>query len=370
MGSLLNLTWQYTPASAIDVVVQVKLFGDINTTFTIPKGITSGTVPITLYDNSGSTSVQQTDIQLIALETGVVSNVKTITNITNVDNLVSSITNGEVSINATTPFIVIKNSEVLPLSTISKIDIKIDDKLDNKFYVKYQNISDNTSISGYNVIFKNIDITKDIVFIHSALPASDAQHFTNVKFGLRKKYIEHFEATTITPNQTNVNNQLHIDNITFNFSSITQNVNKYVSLISTFTDYYAIYISTLTINMGTTVLDDYKFNLDFNGTFVTDTTKFFITTINVYGNLSTKIFFVKPIPGLQTVNYIDSTGAVTPLVYSNGYYEIPENYSAVIPHSVPPEDNSLPWWVYLIIVFIILIIIGVIVYFTMKKKDN
>ena len=162
--------------------------------------------------------------------------------------------------------------------------------------------------------------------------------------------------------------KINIDKLLLDFSNIGVNINKYLSIVSTFNGYYSINISTLTINMGSTVLDDYKFNLDFNGTFSTVLTRIKITNILVIGQLTTRIMFVKDIPGLENVKYVDQSGLITNLIYSNGYYALPENF-VVAPEPVvaQPPDNS---WMYIVFGIILLLILGGVVYyfFFMGKK--
>jgi hypothetical protein len=384
MGSSLNIEWHFTPASNIDIKIQVKIFDQINSSFTIPSGKTNGTHPIMLYDNTGNLNKQQTNVQLVSYETLIKSNVKIISNIssTNIKTTVE-IQNGSANAKITTPYVFIENKGI-PTSLISNINLTINEPLDNKYHIYYQNIQKNTSISSYNLEFKDIDVTKDINFIHSSQQLQQLQQFSNVniKYGLRKNYKEHFESpifsnkknneyfdssNPIIGDSNNTNMQLHIDKLSLDFSSIGVNVNKYLSIVSTFNGYYSINISTLIINMGSTVLDNYKFNLDFNGTFTTVPTQFRITNINIIGKLTTQIMFVKNIAGLENVKYIDQSGNFIKLIYLNGYYAIPEKFlAAPVPVVEQKQDNS---WIYWIIgIVFILLIVGLVFYFMRKKK--
>lgn len=384
MGSSLNIKWKFTPASATNIKIQVKMFNQINSSFTLLKNTSSGTHPIMLYDNTGNLNVQQTDIELISYETLIKTLPKTISNITtnNISRPVL-IENGSANANISTPYVFLLSTN--PSSLISSINLTINEPLDNKYYIYYQNILDNTSISTYNIIFKDIDVTKDISFIHSS---QQSQEFSNVKFGLRKKYKEHFESpifpkrktkeyldSTLDPlsdpvlgGSNNINKQLHIDKLIFDFSNIGVNVNKYLSMISTYNGYYSINISTLIINMGSTNLDNYKFNIDFNGVFTTTPTQIQITNINVIGKLTTQIMFIKNIAGLENVRYYDQSGNFTKLIYSNGYYALPENFS-VEPKSVSQEskDNSWIYWIIGGIGFIGLLVLVYFLFFRKKK---
>jgi hypothetical protein len=385
MASLLNIKWQFIPASNVDFTVQVKMFNQINSSFTIPKATTNGIFQVLLYDNTGNLNIQQTDIQLVSYETLIKSNVMKISNITNTLATPNPIVNGSVVAEVSTPYVFLLNTDSNPSPVIKDIKLNMNDTLDNKFYIYYQNIAENTSISSYNISFKDIDVTKDISLIHSS---QQSQQFSNVdiKFGLRKNYKEHFNSDMFNKKRTiehfnspgsypiigganNKNMQLHIDQLTMDFSTMGLNVKKYISLISTYNGYYSINISNLIINMENIVLDDYKFNLEFNGLFTTVPTQFLISNILLIGNLTTQVMFVKNIPGLQSVRYIDRNKIVTDLVYSNGYYAIPENFIPVELSTSDTSSNSFPMWaIGLFVLFLIVLIIGAWYMFGRKNK--
>jgi len=372
MASLLNIKWQFVPASSVDLTVQVKMFNHINSSFTVPKATTNGIFQVLLYDNTGNLNIQQTDIQLVSYETLIKSNVMKISNITNTLATPHPIVNGSVLAEINTPYIFLLNTDTTPSPVIKDIKLNMNDALDNKYYIYYQNIAENTSISSYNISFKNLDVSKDISLIHSS---QQSQQFSNVniKYGLRKNYKEHFNSPESTypiiGGANNKNMQLHIDELTMDFSTMGVNVKKYISVVSTYNGYYSINISNLVINMENIVLDDYKFNLDFNGLFTTTPTQFLITNILLIGKLTTQIMFVKSIPGLQSVKYVDKNKIVTELVYSNGYYAIPENFIPLEPVTSDTSSNNFPIWaIGLFVILLIVIIIGLWYMFGRKNK--
>jgi hypothetical protein len=121
--------------------------------------------------------------------------------------------------------------------------------------------------------------------------------------------------------------------------------------------------------MGSTILDNYKFNLDFNGIFTTVPTQFRVTNIIVIGKLTTQIMFVKNIAGLQNVKYIDQSGNSTKLIYSNGYYAIPENFTT--PPKTITEQSQDNTWIYIVGgLFGFLILAGIVYYFFFMGKKK
>ena len=77
--------------------------------------------------------------------------------------------------------------------------------------------------------------------------------------------------------------------------------------------------------------------------------------------------FLKNMSGLENVKYYDQSGISTKLIYSNGYYAIPENFS-VAPTSVLKESPDYSWIYWIIGVVILLLIGGLVFYFMRKKK--
>jgi len=370
MGSLLNIKWKYVPASDININIQIKMFNNITNAFTIPAGTTNGTYAVILSDKIGNVNQNSTSINLLSYETNIVSNIKKLTNIIADPGISGSVdADGVVSINVTNPSIYINNQSRTPLSIIKTINLNISDELDNKFNVYFKNVADNLSITTINLSLSNIDITKSIEFIYSMI---ETETFSNVRYGLRKKYIEHFDTNQANTNQVNINKQIHIDRLNYDYSSIGTNFSKRLSIISTCNNYYSVYINTIIINLGSNSIDGYKFDLDFNGTYINQNTKFMITSVLIIGKLTTKIFFEKNINGLQNVIYKDQLGNNTKLVYLNGYYNLPEDFEPGIespPPPPPPEDTGLPWWaILLIVIFILGLIGGGIYYFILKKK--
>jgi hypothetical protein len=369
MGSSLNISWVYTPASQYNIDIQVKIFGGVNGTFTIEAGKTSGVYPIILYDTTGNLNTQATDVQLVSYETNIMSNIKKIQNIKTDPGLSTNIdTNRNATVNVKIPIIFLNNPDPNQASVINKINLILSDSLDGIFFVYYQNVADKLSISSFNVKILSADYAKPLSFIHSV---KTSDQFTNVKFGLRKKYIEHFEEH-LNASNVNINKQIHIDTLVFDYSNTNPNYMGKLSIVSTFNNYYAVYINSLVINLGSNSLDNYKFDIGLIGTYLSNNTKFNVTSVTVIGKLTTHIFFVKELPGLETVIYKDKLGNNTKLVYSNGNYSIPEDFvsSPIVssPSPSPPNNSGLPIWVIILIVVIILGLIGVGVYFMMKKK--
>jgi hypothetical protein len=369
MGSVINISWVYTPASQYDIDIQVKLFDSINGSFTIPAGRTNGLYPIILYDTTGNLDDQSTDIKLVSYETNIMSNTKTIQNIKTDPGLSTRIdANRNASVDVKIPIIFLYNPDPNQSSIINTISLKISDTLDNIFFVYYQNVADNLSISSFNIKILSVDYTKPLSFIHSM---KTADQFTNVKFGLRKKYIEHFEEH-LTTSTVNINKQIHIDILTLDYSNANANYISKLSISSTFNNYYAVYINSLVINLGSNSLDNFKFDIGLIGVYLSNNTKFNITSVTVIGVLTTHVFFVKEMPGLETVIYKDNLGNSTKLVYSNGNYSIPEDFISspmvLTPTSAPKDDSWLPMWAIILIIVILLVFIGIGVYFMMKKE--
>jgi hypothetical protein len=368
MGSSLNINWKYTPSSSYDIDIQVKIFNGINGSFTIPAGTTNGTFPIILYDNTGNLNTQTTTIELISYETNIKSTTKTIKNIQTDPGLSTEIDSSRnVSVNVSIPIIFLNNTDKNRAGLINKINLRLTDPLDNKFFVYYQNVADNLSISSFNITLLAVDYSKPLSFIHAL---KKTETFSNVKFGLRKKYIEHFGDSTTS--KINMNKQIHIDVLTFDYSNANSNSLNKLSIMSTFNNYYSVYINTLILDLGSNSLDGYKFDIELIGIYLSNNTKFTVSSVIVIGTLTTNIFFVKALPGLETVTYKDTLGNNTKLVYSNGNYSIPEDFvSAPIEPPVPeppPSDSGIPMWVIILIVVIILALIAAGVYFMMKNK--
>jgi len=370
IGSMLTIHWRYLPTSDIDIDVQLKIFNNLNKAFTIPKGTSQGTYSFMLYDSNGNLDYQSTDIQLMSYETNIKSNIKKITTIISDPGESNSIdSNRNITISVKTPFIFIKNIDRMLISTIQKIDLLIDDTFDNKLYIYFDNPIDKLAIAMTNINLSNINFSVPLEFIFGK---KISEGFSNVRYGLRKKYIEHFGMEHYNAEQINVNNQLHFDKLQFDYSNAGSNSINKILVKATFNNYYAIYINTLIINIGSESLNEYKFNFDFNGLYLTAITNIVITNVIVVGKLTTKIFFEKELKGLQNVIYQDSVGNNTKLVFSNGYYTIPEDFVPGPPPPIvapPPEESGLPGWaIALIVIFILAGLGGIVYYFFFRKK--
>ena len=369
IGTMLTIKWKYLPGSDIDIDIQLKIFNNINKAFTLPRGTTSGSYSFMLYDNNGNLDHQSTDVQLLSYETSIKSNIKKITSIVSDPGESTSIdSNDNITVSIKTPFIFIKKLDRRLISTIRTINLIIDDVLDNKFYIYFDNPVDNLAIASTNLNLSNINFAVPLEFIFGK-KAPEA--FSNVRFGLRKKYIEHFGEERFTADQINVNNQVHFDKLHFNYSNAGSNSRNKILVKATFNNYYSIYINTLIINIGSESLNEYKFNFDFNGLYLTRITNIVITNVIVIGQLTTKIFFEKELNGLQNVIYQDSIGNNTKLVFSNGYYSLPEDFESGPPPPIvvpPPAESGLPGWGIALIVIFILLGLGAIYYFLIRNK--
>ena len=225
-----------------------------------------------------------------------------------------------------------------------------------------------------------------------------ASQFTNVT-GRKAKQLEFFygnlldnpivEHLTPVP-MSGSNNQIHFNTLTLDLTNST--ISSIINIQFQFTGYSKIYIQNLELIFGNNRLDNAKFNISFISNSGSVTSKYYeISTITLVGQLNTQVSLLKPIPGLTAINYTiprivnGKYILVMPLVFLNGYYKLPENYTSnvgklvtnaakpvvVAPIVAAPPSGTPIWIIALFIIIGIAVISGAVyVYFTYIKKNN
>lgn len=271
---------------------------------------------------------------------------------------------------------------------IKNIDITFN-SMYNSYYVMLSNFSNTKSLTilSTNLNFKKIDFLQPLKIIFTLPP--QYLTFKNVNKGRRQ--LESFYNNMIIEkfdDSLSLNiNDLHIDLSTSTLNTIT-------TLKFIFSGYNKIYINNLTLMFGKSNLDNKKFNIIFSPDSISkQTTVYEISNITFIGELKNKFSIINKIPGLDNINYSVSTlinnnyAYIVPLIYSNGYYGLPETYNTQLNNklkatnlnksvtpllAVPPAESGLSAMTVILIILGIIAVIGggAFIYFKYIKKNN
>ena len=396
LGANIIVSYTITPSVTYDTTMQVVLAGKVVSSFIVKAtsngttGSSSGqvTIPIfadlnvtspTLFITSYNTTISLPNNKYTSspVQVQISNNSASLLQITNITSPITVNIN-----NSTNPVLNIRPAT--PISIIDTINISYNPFTSNNFYTSFDGCKRVLSIKKAIIKYGAIDFT--LPFSYTFAVAKPSSSFTNVdnKFQIRKN-IENFSST-------NSIGELYIDLLQFDFSSAVLTPQININLL--FARYNKVYIQNLELIYGDSSLDGKKFGIQLDGysdPTVSIPTKIEISKITFIGKLTSNIFLSKPISDnssevlvdvyYSTNNKINGNYALlVPLIYSNGYYSVPETYTAnlssvvnssnniaakpLVVNSQPapapaPEDNSWSTSSIILVIFVFALIAGI-----------
>ena len=301
IGALLTITWTLPTAFTDDTNVQIILYDVVYDTFTISKGIKTGTYQFTLYDLTGGLSNNTTTLKLKYLRTTIPGIGLTVEN-----PFINTTTNPSTSANSLTLSSVNPLVYISPNSTnknsINNINLTLTNPLnDNVYFTVFNGYESPLSINTSTMTLQKVDYSKPIKL---NITSSSIGNFTNVIYGnLRKSKKEHFGNITkknliegLTGN-TLIQNVLRLDLSQTNFTNSA--IVNYI-----FNNYSSVSIQSLELYFGTKNIDNSTLNISFAGN---SSPSIEIGSVRIIGIMTGKIFFPIPIPGATAYYYSTNT---------------------------------------------------------------
>jgi len=368
LGAELTLNYQITNITS-DTNFQLILANKTITRFAFKKGSPSaGSITFTVFGD-----VTVTNPGLVLTSYGTFSSSAIPIKLNNMGafrKIMSSATSVPASTatlsNVTNPAISIAapNNDNL----ISNLNVSYAPMPENQYFTQLTSFGSPLSISNLLLTFGKMDFILPFSYIfHSSLTEGFQEYketkesFTNAtqiyleskqpkKFPklTDKKQKTHINSNIIesyTEHLSNTSNTLSIDTLSLDFSfSILETMN---SIQLMFSGYTSVSILNLQLIFGNLSLDNKKFNISVISNTTTKTT-FNIPTITFIGSLSSKLFISSSVFGSPTVNYSvnkmigNNYALIRPLIYSNGYYNLPPNYQANLDSVLNPPVNNKP----------------------------
>lgn len=157
------------------------------------------------------------------------------------------------------------------------------------------------------------------------------KHNSSISSNMIETYTEHLSDNSIT-----------VDTLTLDFTSTRLDTLNTIELA--FSKYTSVTITNLILVFGTLSLDNKKFNISIISDSITNT-KYVIGNIVFIGKLNTSLIITSKLPGSPSINYSvnqivsNNYALILPLVYSNGSYNLPENYQSQLTTVLKPATT-------------------------------
>lgn len=350
LGANITINYTITPVVTYDTTMQVILAGKIVTNFIVKANESNSgsiTIPIfadlnvispTLFITSYNTitSLPNNRYASLAVPVEISNNSKSLIQVTNVTSPVTVNVN-----NSTNPVLNIQSASLI--SIIDTINISYIPFTSNNFYTSFDGFKRVLSIKKAIIKYGIIDFILPFTYTFSVAPPPSSYTNVDSKYKIRKN-IENFGSN-------NPIGELYIDLLQLDFSSATLTPQININLL--FTRYSKVHIQNLELVYGDSSLDGKKFGIDLNGysePSVAIQTKIVISRITFIGKLTSNIFLSKLISDSSFEVFADvyysanvknngNYALLVPLIYSNGYYSVPETYESNLSSVINTNNN-------------------------------
>jgi hypothetical protein len=343
IGASINVNYVLSSPGSIAYEMQLYLFGIVYSKFTIPVGSTTGSVPITIYDNNGTIPSQPTNIQ-VQFYNSMKSNSLpvTIENPFIKYNTLSSDDNLSLTLATSTPFLYVSPNSSYP-SLIKNIGVITPSENDNVYYNVFQGFTSSMTIESFRMQIQAADFTQPILINYTASNLSGFTNVSNMYDNIRKvsKKRETFGNTKLIEGYSS--NILNINKLEIDLSK-ANGYNSNVTLTNQFNNYSTVNIQNLELYFGTNTIDQNTFSLSFvgtptlnsssSGTNTSNPVDVKVSTVTVVGIMTSSIIVPNTIPGDPSFTYSPDLQENDSWIYSFNL----TNNSGV--YSVLPSDSD------------------------------
>jgi hypothetical protein len=331
IGSSINVNWVLSSPGSIEYTMQLFLFGIIYTTITIPIGSTSGSIPISIYDNNGSITNQNTSIYLQSF--GNMKSNSLPVNVSNPFVIYNKLLTDDklsLSLSSSIPFLYVSANSGFP-DLIQSLSVTTPSNNDNIFYNVFQGFSPSFSINSFINKIQAADFTQPILINYTASNQSGFENVSNVYDNIRKisKKREKFGNVKLIEGLSS--NTININTLNFDLSN-AKGYNNTVTFINQFNNYSVVNIQNLVLYFGLNQIDSNTFILNFVGSPLLNSNTaaanastpvtVSITSVTLVGIMTTSVNIPNIIPGNPTVSYTPDLQNIFTLTNNNGVYSV------------------------------------------------